>query len=86
MMAFPMRWVASLLAFWLSCAAADRRNVSSEIERRTGHKIAPAAPGRERGLPPGVALGEVLGADDAVAIALWNNAALQADLARLGLA
>jgi cobalt-zinc-cadmium efflux system outer membrane protein len=81
-----MRRIAAVLLSCISCAAADRRSVSSEIERRTGHKIAPAAPGRERGLPPGVVLTEALGADDAVAIALWNNAALQADLARLGLA
>lgn len=37
-------------------------------------------------LPPGVQLAAPLSVEDAVAIALWNNAQLRADLATLGLA
>jgi cobalt-zinc-cadmium efflux system outer membrane protein len=37
-------------------------------------------------LPPGVTVTDRLTADDAVAIALWNNAALEADLAYIGIA
>ena len=47
------------------------------------------ASGARRGpasLPPGVTLDQPLSADDAVAVALWNNRALEATLAQLGLA
>ncbi|MCI0390884.1 MAG: TolC family protein [Acidobacteria bacterium] len=56
------------------------------MEKRTGHTAAPA-PGKSRfELPHGVTLDDGLTEDEAVAIALWNNAALHADLATLGLA
>ncbi len=64
--------------------AADRAQVSEELNKRTGQGLRP--PGQEPALPPGVTLGEPLSEEAAVAIALWNNAALQAALSELGVA
>jgi cobalt-zinc-cadmium efflux system outer membrane protein len=61
-------------------------SVSQKIEERTGHKLNPAAQAGGLTLPDGVSLADGLAEDEAVAIALWNNAAFQADLAALGLA
>ncbi|HMV49784.1 MAG TPA: TolC family protein [Blastocatellia bacterium] len=60
--------------------------VSKAVEVRTGHKLNPAARPGGAALPEGVALDDGLTEDEAVAVALWNNPALQADLATLGLA
>jgi len=69
--------------------AADRTEVSRRLKERTGHELNPAAftdPRKPPSLPPGVTLAERITESDAVAIALWNNAALHADLAALGVA
>lgn len=69
--------------------AADRPTVSRALEERTGHGLNPApAPARPvtPTLPPGISLAAPLSEDDAVAVALWNNAALQAELSQLGVA
>ena len=81
--------ILCLLLLLSTATAADRPQVSSEIQERAGHGLnttsqtglhpAPA-------LPPGITLSGKLSESDAVAIALWNNAALEAALARLGLA
>jgi cobalt-zinc-cadmium efflux system outer membrane protein len=61
----------------------DRDYVSRKIEERTGRSLsAEGKPGEFR-IPPGVDLNR-LSEDDAVAVALWDNAALQRDLADLG--
>ena len=57
----------------------------TELEQRTGHGPAPRNAAQFT-LPAGVSLADGLSEDDAVAIALWNNAQLHADLAVLGLA
>jgi len=51
---------------------------------RTGKPVAPTA--NKAPLPPGVSLEQPLVADDAAAVALWNNPQLRADLATIGLA
>lgn len=83
----PCRWLgATLIALGLGCAARsphDRDFVSEALRARTGHALRDDV---ERGLPPGVELGDGLGPDEAVATALWNNSELQATLAELGLA
>ena len=56
------------------------------IEERTGHGRAPAPGQSQFALPSGVSLDDGLTENEAVAIALWNNGALHADLASLGLA
>ncbi len=63
-------------------SAHDRGYVSRGIETRTGYAL--GTPGAA--LPPEVALDDGLTEDEAVAVALWSNAAFQADLAALGVA
>jgi len=71
--------------------AEDRSRVSSDLAKRTGVGLNPQpAPRGPRQaaitLPPGVTLAGKLSAEDAVAIALWNNAAFAAAVASLGVA
>ncbi len=71
--------------------AADNKGrevISHEVQPRVGSTIPlqPPAPRRSFSLPPGVTLSDQLSADDAVAIALWNNSALEANMAALGIA
>ncbi len=61
-------------------------DVSKDVEARTGHKINTAAKAPPWSLPEGVSLDDGLTEDEAVAIALWNNPALQAEMTALGLA
>ncbi|WP_224364158.1 TolC family protein [Hyalangium versicolor] len=67
-----------------ACATSpyDRTWVSAELAERA----APLGPGVDGGpsLPPGVADTEFLDERTAVAVALWNSAALQADMAQIG--
>jgi cobalt-zinc-cadmium efflux system outer membrane protein len=77
--------VAAATAFFVcSLIAGGAQSVSDEFKRRTGNAIpdAPSDPSRFT-LPPGVRLDAAITGRDAVAIALWNNAALHADMARL---
>jgi len=59
--------------------------VSDRLADRSGHELRQVS-GRRFTLPPGVDLADGLSADEAVAVALWNSPAFQADLARLGFA
>jgi len=72
------------------CAGRDpgaRERVARTLEDRTGHTLPPPSSAGSRGeLPPGVALEDGLGEDEAVATALWNNPRFQADLTALGFA
>jgi cobalt-zinc-cadmium efflux system outer membrane protein len=87
-----MKWLATILllilspAYGLAQAKTRPADVSKEVEARTGHKINTAT--KEAGwvLPEGVSLDDGLTEDEAVAIALWNNPALQAEMTALGLA
>jgi cobalt-zinc-cadmium efflux system outer membrane protein len=71
------------------CAARspyDRAYVSRTLEERTGHALEAAPlPGSET-LPPAVVLENGLSEDEAVAVALWNNAQFRADMADLAVA
>src|SRR5262245_14827763 len=87
-----MKWLAAffslilLSAPGLSQKKTQAPDVSKEVEARTGHKINTAAKGFGWALPDGVSLDDGLTEDDAVAIALWNNPAFQAEMTSLGLA
>jgi len=66
--------------------ACDRGAVSARVDQRTGFTLsAPCAPG-EVVLPNGASLDDGLTEEEAVFIALWNNAAFQEQLADLGIA
>jgi cobalt-zinc-cadmium efflux system outer membrane protein len=65
--------------------APDRGTVSADLSHRTGYTV-PACPvPGEITLPPGASFDDGLTEDEAVAIALWNNAAFQELLTDLGL-
>jgi len=66
--------------------APDRTAVASALTQRIGHTLpCPSVPG-QIALPPGASLDDGITDDEAVAIALWNNAAFQELLVDLGLA
>lgn len=82
--------LAALLSGWLfSSAAAQKKKQPpppTELEQRTGHNTTTQPMQWRFSLPNGVKLEDGLSEDEAVAIALWNNAQLHADLSVLGLA
>ncbi len=80
--------ISTLSVLFSGCAVHsvhDRSYVSESLASRTGHELPPAV-GEELKLPEGMSLEDGLTEDEAVAIALWNNAQFQADLVMLGLA
>ena len=80
-----MRTLKASIAIVVATAQISGQSVSDQVRQRTGFDLAPSiseAPATFS-LPPGVTSTERLSARDAVAIALWNNADLQADLAAL---
>ena len=85
------KWSACLVVLCLAgCAGAPPRGVSPLTEEgvrsRTGLSLNPELYQGKQRLPPGVTLEQELGADEAAAIALWNNPQFGADLASLGIA
>lgn len=64
----------------------DRADISKSLAERTGSGLRKDPPSIGVAVPPGVSLEDGLLADEAVALALWNNAEFRASLASLGLA
>jgi len=64
----------------------NRSYVSKGIQERTDYELGQISKPGEFHLPDGVSLDDGLSEDEAVAVALWNNAQFQADLAALGFA
>lgn len=64
----------------------NRSYVSNSIKNRTGHDLRLKEKVQDFKLPDNVSLTDGLTEDEAVAIALWNNAQFQADLVALGFA
>jgi cobalt-zinc-cadmium efflux system outer membrane protein len=78
--------VFSLLGALLLAAGAGAQSVSDQLKQRTGRDLrASSSTPSAFALPPGVAIADGLSAEHAVAIALWNNAAFQAELAKMDL-
>jgi cobalt-zinc-cadmium efflux system outer membrane protein len=73
-------------AYGLAQAKTRPADVSKDVEARAGHRINTAPKQAGWALPDGVSLDDGLTEEDAVAIALWNNPELQAELTSLGLA
>ena len=80
-----MRTLKASLAIVVATAQISGQSVSDQVRQRTGFDLAPSISETPAtfSLPPGLTSTEQLSARDAVAIALWNNADLQADLAAL---
>lgn len=87
-----MKWLAMIVllallpAGSLAQAKTTPADVSKEVEARTGHRLNPASKAESSAMPEGVSLEDGVTEDEAVAIALWNNPTLQAELTALGLA
>ena len=84
-------WVVfAVVAGLAGCRAAphapDRVTVAADLTRRVGHTVPSCAGSSQVTLPPGAAFEDGITEEDAVAIALWNNAAFQELLADLGIA
>lgn len=63
----------------------DRSSVSGQLQERMEHAIGPAPCPFQITIPPGVCLEDGLSEDEAITVALWNNAAFQEVLVDLGL-
>ncbi len=63
-----------------------RESVDAGIGERTGSGLGPERAAGEIGMPPGVRMDDGLSREEAVAIALWNNAAFLEALSELGMA
>ena len=78
-----------LILLVAGCATQSHNNrsyVSKGINERTNHELGQISKPGEFHLPDGASLDDGLSEDEAVAIALWNNAQFQVDLAALGFA
>jgi cobalt-zinc-cadmium efflux system outer membrane protein len=81
--------IFSQMALLAGCAVHSVHNesfVSEALSDRTGHRLPLKAEEGVVRLPDGIALDDGLTEDEAVAIALWNNAQFQADLVQMGFA
>lgn len=78
-----------LIVFLAGCAVHsihDRSYISHSIEDRTGHELRVTGKQGVFKLPDNVSIEDGLALDEAVAIALWNNAQFQVDIVELGFA
>ncbi len=66
--------------------APDRVTVAAQLLPRFGQTLPDRTTAGQFALPPGVAIDDGLTEDEALAVALWNNAAFQELLADLGVA
>lgn len=83
---FIVAFGAALLLAGCAHTPHQRAYVSKSLAERTGHDLRALAKADAFQLPEKISLGDSLTPDEAVAIALWNNAQFQADLAELGFA
>ena len=89
------RWQTSVISLLLMClltgcasnrCAPGRQQVNSELQARVSDGLGPSQCGTESMIPDDVRLDDGVTADEAVAVALWNNSAFNATLAQLGMA
>ena len=81
--------ISVLILLAAGCAVQspyDRSFVSQGIKDRTAYELGQETQPGQFNLPEGVSLDDGLSEDEAVAVALWNNAPFQADLEALGFA
>jgi cobalt-zinc-cadmium efflux system outer membrane protein len=80
--------LGAAIAAWLICGgcvtAPSVEELAGRVERATGGGFTLKTNANAVSLPPGIGSVEHLSEDDAVAIALWNNAAFHEALAGLG--
>ncbi|MFC2161441.1 TolC family protein [Acidobacteriota bacterium] len=82
-------WTLSIVAMLTGCSVHTQHtgaDVSNTIKDRTGHDLLLNNENKGPILPDDVSLSDGLTEDEAVAIALWNNALFQTELVQLGFA
>ncbi|MDB5313336.1 MAG: czcC 1 [Gemmataceae bacterium] len=86
---FPTHWwvmaVTVMVTGCMSPHGRDRGTVSHSVEARFGQSIGPKASPDQLIVPEGLAAGQPLAEDEAVLLALWNNAAFREALVELDL-
>lgn len=86
-LAFSILLIAGCAAHPPNEGASDNfSHISEGIEERTDYALRQASKPGQFDIPEWVTLNDGLSQDEAVALALWNNAQLQVDLAALGFA
>ncbi len=75
-----------LMAACVPHSPYTRDYVSQAMQAKTGHPLASPSPPGEARIPPAVVVDDGLSEDEAVAVALWNNARFRVDLAALAAA
>lgn len=73
-----------LLGCQTSQPCCHRGHVAAELDSRVGQTLGPVVCPGETAIPPGVELSDGCTEDEAVAVALWNNANYQELLTQLG--
>lgn len=83
-------WLAAMPWLLAGCQTAphapDRSTVAAHLTQRVGHDIPCCTETGQITFPPGASLDDGLTEDEAISIALWNNAAFQELLVDLGIA
>lgn len=77
--------LAALIALGCATSPYDHAWIARDLARRTGAAVGPQAPADAPSVPRGVATDDGVTADEAVALALWNNPRFHGDLGQLGL-
>lgn len=73
----------------LSACSADgptRKDIATDLSTRTGHTLPDSTKIGDLTMPPGAKLEDGITEDEAVSIALWNNAKFQETLVNLDIA
>ena len=81
---FPICMLILLIAGCATPASYDRDHISQGIKERADYELGAAAEPGQFQLPEEVSPDDGLTENEAVTLALWNNAQFQADLASLG--
>ncbi len=86
------QWCALFVLYALCCGCAGvnygdgRPRISGDLESRVQHSVGPSKRDDDSIVPPGVSVEDGVTAEEAVAMALWNNSDFHATLARIGMA
>jgi cobalt-zinc-cadmium efflux system outer membrane protein len=84
--AFTVLLIAGCTTAYKESAPDNFSNISAGLKERTDYSLRQAPESDQFEMPEWVKLDDGLSQDEAVAVALWNNARFQADLAKLGFA
>jgi cobalt-zinc-cadmium efflux system outer membrane protein len=79
-------WILSVIAGCGPGSHVNRSSISAELKNKSGFDLPNSKQPGRLDLPENIVTGDGINEDEAVAIALWNNAQFQADLASVAIA